>query len=128
MREELREEIGGVSDDIRQITAFYPSVSRTDQIAYVFTAFDVRLETGQRLERTERIEIRPTPAKEALAMARRGEIRDGQSALCLILCEGLLREMGFWTSARSIHSGGILVSDDAIFPVARDYHRAACRR
>jgi ADP-ribose pyrophosphatase len=94
-REELREEIGGVSDDIRQVTTFFPSVSRTDQIAHVFAAFDVRLETGQQLEGTERIELLPTPAREALAMARRGEIRDGQSALCLILCEGLIREMGF---------------------------------
>ncbi len=89
-REELREEIGGVCGELLAIGTFYPSVSRSDQIAHVFAALDVRLEADQRLEGTERIELFPMPAKEALAMARRGEIRDGQSALCLILCEDLL--------------------------------------
>jgi hypothetical protein len=36
------------------------------------------------------IEIKIVPVAEALAMARQGEIKDGQSALALCLCEPLL--------------------------------------
>jgi hypothetical protein len=36
------------------------------------------------------IEIKTVPVAEALALARRGEIKDGQSALALCLCEPLL--------------------------------------
>lgn len=94
-REELREEVGGITDDLRHVGTFYPAVSRSDQIAHVFAALNVRLDRSQTLEATERIEVFLVAAGQALAMARRGEIRDGQSALSLILCEGLLRAMGY---------------------------------
>ena len=40
----------------------------------------------QVLDATEQIEVHPLPAQEALALARRGEMADGASALALLLC------------------------------------------
>ena len=41
-------------------------------------------------EATELIEVKTVPLADALAMARRGEIKDGESALALLWCEPLL--------------------------------------
>jgi hypothetical protein len=55
----------------------------------------VELNGSQRHEDTEDIEIHPVPIKEAFRMARTGEIKDGISALAILLCEDLLRERGY---------------------------------
>jgi len=91
--EELREEVGGICRGVKHVADFYSWPSRSDQIAHVYLARDVRLEVEPKWENTERIEIVGVPIDEALRLARRGEIGDGQSTLALLLCEELLREM-----------------------------------
>ncbi len=94
-REELREEIGATCDDVCYIAALYPWSSRSNQIAHVFLVLGVQLEGRQQLEAPEHIELVPMRVEDALTMARGGDITDGQSALCILLCEGPLREMGY---------------------------------
>lgn len=94
-RAELREELGATCRSIEPVSSFYSSTSRSDQQCHVFLARDVALTEAQTLEATERIERHPLPAGEALELARRGEMKDGQSALALLLCEGPLRRYGY---------------------------------
>ena len=39
----------------------------------------------------ETIEVHPLPIPEALAMARQGQMKDGKSALALLMCEPYLQ-------------------------------------
>jgi ADP-ribose pyrophosphatase len=94
-REELRQETGATCKDLEYIGSFYTAVGQSSQAYHVFLALDVDITEEQRLEPTEHIDINPTPAKEALRMARAGEIKDGTSALSILLCENALRERGY---------------------------------
>jgi len=88
-RRELAEEAGGTAEELRYVGHFFAASSVSNLRIDVFLATGVQL--GQRVpEATELIEIKIVPVAEALAMARRGEIKDGQSALALCLCEPLL--------------------------------------
>lgn len=84
-RRELREEIGGQAQDIRLITRFYTMNGISDEEAHVYLATGVTLGEPQR-EATEIMSVHLFAPQEALNMARRGEISDGPSALCLLLC------------------------------------------
>jgi ADP-ribose pyrophosphatase len=88
-RRELAEETGGTARKLRHVGHFFAAGSVSNLRIDVFLATGVRLEESKR-EATELIETQAVPITEALAMARRGEIRDGQSALALLLCEPLL--------------------------------------
>jgi hypothetical protein len=57
----------------------------------VFLALGVTLGEPER-EETEYIALREVPVEEALRMARTGEIKDGPSALAILLCEAALRQ------------------------------------
>lgn len=94
-RAELREEIGASCGPIEKVGTFYSANAHSDQESHVFLALKVVLDAGQRLEATERIELVPTPAEEALRLARSGQIADSASALALLLCEDLLRRYGY---------------------------------
>ncbi len=61
--------------------------------AQVFLATGVPLNGRQQLESTEIIQVRTAPVAEALALARSGEMQDGQSVLALLLCEPWLQAM-----------------------------------
>ncbi len=88
-RRELLEEVGGVASELHYVGQFYTSNGTSNEIAYVYLAMGVELgETHY--EPTELMEIRLKPVKEALRMAREGEISDGPSALALLWCELLL--------------------------------------
>jgi ADP-ribose pyrophosphatase len=88
-RRELAEEIGGTARKLRHVGHFFAAGSVSNLRIDVFLATGVRIEKSKR-EATELIETQAVPITEALAMARRGEIQDGQSALALLLCEPLL--------------------------------------
>jgi ADP-ribose pyrophosphatase len=88
---ELREEIGGVAARIVRVTEFYTMNGIGDEIAQVYLALGVTLGEPER-EATEQIELRIVPVAEALRMARTGAIKDGPSALAILLCESALRE------------------------------------
>jgi ADP-ribose pyrophosphatase len=96
-RHELREEVGGECQDLIYLARFYSSSAHITLACEVFLAVEVRLGHPQ-LEETELLQRLVLPAREALAMARRGEIAEGQSAYALLLAEPhiLAREKDTW--------------------------------
>lgn len=94
-RAELHEEIGAVCEELLPAGWFYAWVARSDQVAHVFLATRVQITSGQQLEATEAIELVPMRAAEVVDLVRRGQIKDGQSALAILLCENLLRAGGY---------------------------------
>jgi ADP-ribose pyrophosphatase len=91
-RHELAQEIGATCDELVYVDWFYGAVSVSDGVCHVMLARGVRLDRAPEREETEFIEIYPLPAGEALSLARSGEMRDGRSALALLLCEPYLKE------------------------------------
>jgi ADP-ribose pyrophosphatase len=87
---ELREEIGGVAEQIIPVTEFYTMNGIGDEVAHVFLALGVTLGEPHR-EPTEFIQLRQVPFEEALHMARTGAIKDGPSALAILLSETAIR-------------------------------------
>jgi ADP-ribose pyrophosphatase len=88
---ELHEEIGGHTERIVQVADFYTMNGIGNEIALVFVALGVSLGTPDR-EPTEHIRLREMPVEEALHLARTGQIKDGPSALALLLSETTLRD------------------------------------
>jgi ADP-ribose pyrophosphatase len=86
-RRELREEIGATCRELVYVAWYYGAPSASDTICHVMLAQGTRLTNPPEREETEFIEIYPRPIADVLSMARSGEIRDGRSALALLLCE-----------------------------------------
>jgi 8-oxo-dGTP pyrophosphatase MutT (NUDIX family) len=87
---ELHEEIGGTAGTLVAVTDFFTMNGIGNEVAQVFLARDVTLGEPDR-EPTENIRLHPVPVATALHMARTGAIKDGPSALALLLCEPLLQ-------------------------------------
>jgi ADP-ribose pyrophosphatase len=87
---ELREEIGGTAQRFVRIGDFYTMNGIGDEIAEIYLALGVALGEPQR-EITEVIRLRAVPVDEALDLARAGAIKDGPSALAILLSETALR-------------------------------------
>jgi 8-oxo-dGTP pyrophosphatase MutT (NUDIX family) len=102
-RRELCEEIGGTAADLRYVGQFYTSNGISNEIAYVYLATGVELGESHP-EPTELMEIRLVPVKEALRMAREGEIADGPSAFALLWCEPLLRSRAIASRSGPCHN------------------------
>ncbi|MGI8856428.1 MAG: NUDIX domain-containing protein [Thermomicrobiales bacterium] len=92
---ELREETGAVCDAMIPVGFFYVACAARDQRFHVFLALDVVQSAASAHEPTEQIEHCPMPVRDALHLARTGQMPEGQSALSLLLCENLLRERGY---------------------------------
>ena len=90
-RRELVEEIGASSDELVYVTWFYGSVSASDTVCHIMLARGTRLDRTPQRQETEFIEIHSTPVDKVLSLARSGEMRDGRSALALLLCEPYLK-------------------------------------
>lgn len=90
-RRELAEEVGGDCDELTYVGWFYAGCSIENEVCHVFLAHGVRLDREPQREPGETIEIHPTPLDEALALARSGQMKDGKSALALLLCEPHLK-------------------------------------
>ena len=86
---ELSEEICGTAEKIVYITDFFTMNGIGNEIAQVFLALDVTLGEAHR-EATEHITLRAVPVDQAFQMARAGDIKDGPSALAILLCEGAI--------------------------------------
>jgi ADP-ribose pyrophosphatase len=86
---ELHEEIGGIAGRIIPVTEFYTMNGIGDELAHVFLALDVVLGETAR-EATEHIELIEVSVGEALHMAWSGAIKDGPSALAILLCAAAL--------------------------------------
>lgn len=99
-RRELLEEVGGVCEgEMLHLARFYSSSAHINLNSDIFLATEVRLEEAlQQLEETELLQRVLLPAREALALAHKGEITEGQSAYALLLAEPyiLARENENW--------------------------------
>jgi ADP-ribose pyrophosphatase len=94
-RIELREEVGATCATLLPVGFFYVACASRNQRFHVFLALDVVQSAERAPEATEQIEQRPMPLRDALELARTGQMPEGQSALSLLLCEPLLRERGY---------------------------------
>lgn len=94
-RIELREEIGATCAAMIPVGFFYVACSAIRQRFHVFLALDVVQSAERTHEATEQIEQWPMPIRDALNLARTGQMPESQSALSLLLCEPLLRERGY---------------------------------
>lgn len=83
-RQELREEIGGVSNEILSLGTFHTANGRTSELGNYFVAKNVQLGESEH-ESSEVITIHPTPVADVLGMLQRNEIKDAPSALALHL-------------------------------------------
>ncbi len=89
---ELREEIGGVAERLVPLPEFYTMNGIGSERAVVFLALGVTLDEPDR-EPTEMIKLRHVAIEEGLHMARTGAIKDGPSALVILMAEPALREV-----------------------------------
>ena len=94
-RAELREETGGVCATLTYVDYLFSASSLTDEKCHVFLAEGVELSAEPEKEATEKIEVVVVPLAEALARVHAGEMKDGQCALAILLCEPLLRQKGY---------------------------------
>ena len=92
-RQELGQEIGATCEKIVYIDWFYGPTSSVNEVCHVMLARGVHLNGATAHEETEMIEVHPMPMDEALALARGGAMKDGHSALVLLLCEPYLKEI-----------------------------------
>lgn len=94
VRKELREEIGATAGEVREVAWFYSANSLCDEKCHVFLALDVEIRRAPKTEATEELETLIVPAREALRMAREGEMKTGPCALAVLLSEPALRACG----------------------------------
>ena len=82
---ELEEETGSLAGTWRYLGAFYTAPGFTSELMHLYLATDLRAadEGGLGPDEDERLELRPIPFGEAVAMAERGEIRDAKSLIGL---------------------------------------------
>ncbi len=92
---ELAQETGATCTEMLHIGFFFVACASRQQRFHVFLALDVERSAAYQLEMTEQIELSPMPAREALHLARTGQMPEGQSALSLLLCEDRLRQRGY---------------------------------
>jgi 8-oxo-dGTP pyrophosphatase MutT (NUDIX family) len=81
---ELREEVGGVARELRQVGGFYSSSAHLTLQGLVFLATGVAFEAPTRAA-AEGIELVRMPFRQAVALAHGGELCEAQSALAVIL-------------------------------------------
>lgn len=84
-REELREEVGGVAENLTYIGRFYLANGICNEVGHIFLADSVTLNEPNH-EAAEVIEVHLMPIVVAIDMARAGQISDGPTALALLLC------------------------------------------
>jgi 8-oxo-dGTP pyrophosphatase MutT (NUDIX family) len=80
---ELKEETGLTAGRLTLLMRLHTSNSITDEEGFVFIAEDLT-EGESAFDETEDLEIRKLPVREAIAMAKRGEITDAISVAALL--------------------------------------------
>lgn len=82
---ELEEETGSRAGSWRYLGGFYTAPGFTSELMHLYLATDIvpADEGGLGPDEDERLELRPIPFAEAVAMAERGEIRDAKSMIGL---------------------------------------------
>lgn len=95
VRKELHEEAGATAGKLTYVNFFFTAAALTDEKCHVYLAEDVDLTAKPDREATETIQSKLMPAADALNLARNGEVKSAPCALALLLCEPLLRELGY---------------------------------
>ena len=90
---ELEEETGSNAGTWRYLGAFYTAPGFTSELMHLYLATDLRAadEGGLGPDEDERLELRPIPFADAVAMAERGEIRDAKSLVGLFWVDRMRR-------------------------------------
>jgi ADP-ribose pyrophosphatase len=94
---ELEEETGSRAATWRYLGGFYTAPGFTNELMHLYLATDLAVagEGGLKPDEDERLELRPVPFVEAVAMAERGELPDAKSIVGLLLVARLReREAG----------------------------------
>ena len=91
-RKELHEEIGASAEKLTYVTFFYTANAFSNEKCHVFLARGVKLSKEPDREQTESIKMQLLPARDAIDLARRGEMKTGPCAFAVLLCEPVLRE------------------------------------
>jgi ADP-ribose pyrophosphatase len=83
---ELEEETGSRAATWRYLGAFYTAPGFTNELMHLYLATELTpvQEGGLAPDEDERLELRPTPFSDAVAMAERGELRDAKSIVGLL--------------------------------------------
>ena len=83
---ELEEETGSRAGSWRYLGGFYTAPGFTSELMHLYLATDLTPadEGGLGPDEDERLELRPIPFGEALAMAERGELRDAKSLIGIL--------------------------------------------
>jgi ADP-ribose diphosphatase len=92
-RRELREEVGGSCARLIHVAEFYSANALLDEKCHVFLARGVVVDSQPERGNAELIETKRIPVKQAIELVRAGRMMDGQSALAILLCEQVLREI-----------------------------------
>ncbi|HBU12514.1 MAG TPA: ADP-ribose pyrophosphatase [Clostridiales bacterium] len=86
---ELREEAGLVTDDMIPLGELYPSPGYTDEIIYMFLAFNPE-RCGQKLDTDEFVTLERIGVGDAVNMVLNGEIHDAKTQACVLKAYMLL--------------------------------------
>lgn len=88
---ELEEETGSVAGTWRYLGSFYTAPGFTSELMHLYLATELRAADAGGLgpDEDERLELRPIPFAEAVAMAERGELRDAKSLIGLFWVDRL---------------------------------------
>lgn len=82
-KRELKEEAGLVCQQYHYVGHFYPSIGYTDEIIYLYTAWDIE-NYEQRVDEDEFLVKERLPFREAVEMVHSGEISDGKSMVTIL--------------------------------------------
>ena len=86
-RRELEEEVGLRARSLEPLSTFWTTPGFCDEVMYLFRATELE-PVPPRPEADERIETATFTLDEAMAMVRRGEIREGKTLVALLLEAG----------------------------------------
>jgi ADP-ribose pyrophosphatase len=82
---ELEEETGSRAGEWRYLGGFYTAPGFTSELMHLYLATDLAAADGTLgPDEDERLELRPIPFADALAMAERGELRDAKSLVGIL--------------------------------------------
>ncbi len=89
---ELREEAGLSADKLVHLGEMLPSVGYTDEVIYLYLAFDLA-QSQQDLDEDEFVEPVRLPLTQALEMVVKNEIRDAKTQICILKASLLLSDL-----------------------------------
>ena len=82
---ELREEVGGESDDWHYLGEYKTANGRSNEVAHLYLALNVTIRHETAHESAEVLTVHPTPIPDVIQMIQNNELRDAPSALAIML-------------------------------------------